>query len=129
VRTPGITKDQDVIEEHQDKHSDEVVEDVVHESLECCRCIGEAERHDQKLKMAVVRAKRSLLLIGRLHAHLVVPTVEVELGEEAGATELVEEFIHHRNWKHVADRLGVERAVVHAKASRPVLLFDQQHQR
>ena len=42
-----------------------------------------------------MRAKRGLGDILRLHANLVVAGAEVELGEEAGAMELIEELIDH----------------------------------
>jgi hypothetical protein len=108
MRALGVTQNQDVIEQYQDEHLDDTMEDVVHEGLECRRRVGEAERHDQELKMAVVRAELSLLHIGRLHKNLVVLATEVEHGEEVGSTELVEEFIHHGDWEHVADHFGIE---------------------
>jgi hypothetical protein len=45
VHAPGVTEDQDVIEEHQEEHPDEIMEDVIHDRLECRRRVGEAEWH------------------------------------------------------------------------------------
>jgi hypothetical protein len=59
-RALGVAEDQDVIEEHLD----EIVEDVVHECLEHCRRVGEAERHYQELEMVVVCTEHSFLHVG-----------------------------------------------------------------
>jgi acyl-CoA thioesterase FadM len=72
VHAPGVTEDQDVIEEHQDEHPNEIVEDVIHECLECRRHIGEAEWHDQELEVVVVRAECHFLHVSWIHEHLVV---------------------------------------------------------
>ena len=50
-----IRKDQDVIQVNDNMSSiDEIFEDVIHESLERCRWIGEAEEHDRCVKTGVV---------------------------------------------------------------------------
>jgi len=47
--------------------------------------------------VAVVGAESGLLDIRRVHEHLVVARVEVELGEELCPVELIEALIDHRD--------------------------------
>jgi hypothetical protein len=54
-----------------------------------------AERHHKKLEVAMMHSERRLLNVVGVHKHLVVPTTEVKLGEEASTVELIKEFIHH----------------------------------
>jgi hypothetical protein len=79
--------------------------------------------------MVVVRSEHSFLHVGQLHEHLVVLAAEVKLGEEMGAMELVEEFIHHGNGKHVADHLAIESTIVHTETPQPILHLDKQYRR
>uniref|UniRef100_A0A0A8YS60 Uncharacterized protein n=1 Tax=Arundo donax TaxID=35708 RepID=A0A0A8YS60_ARUDO len=51
-----------------------------------------------------------------MHPHLVIAGAEVELGEELGAVEFVEEFIHNWNGELVVDRARVQGPIVDAKA-------------
>lgn len=50
----------------------------------------------------------------------------VELGEELGASRLVEKFLHHWDREFVFDRRVVERAVVHTEAPRAIYLADEE---
>jgi len=64
--------------------------------------------------------------VGGEHPDLVVAATQVELGEEYGAAELVQEFVDDRDGEHVADGDGIEGAVVDAESPCPVLLAHQQ---
>ena len=70
---------------------------VVHESLEGGWRVAESERHDQKFEEGVMRPECCLVDVGRPHADLVVSGSEVELGEEAGAMELVQQLVDDRD--------------------------------
>jgi hypothetical protein len=82
VLGPRRAVDKYVIEKHQHKPLEVGVEDVVHQSLESGRGIGEPKRHDQELEVAMVGAERCLGDVVGVHPHLVVPGAEVKLGEE-----------------------------------------------
>jgi hypothetical protein len=125
VCAPRITENQYVIEEHKNEYPDEVLQDVVQECLERCRHIGEAERHHKKLEVAVMHLEHHLLDVGQVHEHLVVPAAEVKLGEEAGATEFIKQYIHHVNQEHVTDRLGVERMIIDAEPPGFIWFLDE----
>jgi hypothetical protein len=58
-----------------------------------------------------VGAEGGLVDVARVHPHLVVARPEVQLREEAGAMELVQELIDHWNRELVLRRLGVEGTV------------------
>jgi hypothetical protein len=88
---------------------------VFHQGLECCRCIGIAEWHHQELEVPVMRAKRRLGDVLKVHAHLVVPRMKVKIGEEACPMELVEELVNHRDRELAFGSLGVESSIVDAE--------------
>ena len=62
-----------------------------------------------------------------VHAHLMVPAVEINLGEEAGTFKFVEKLINNWNRELVLDGAIVERPVVDTKTPSVVLLADQEH--
>jgi len=63
----------------------------------------------------------------RMHAHLVVPAAKVDLGEEAGTLQLIQELIDHRDRVLVLDGGVVEGSVVDAETPSVVVLADQKH--
>ena len=67
-------------------------------------------------------AERRLVDITRPHANLVVPGAKVQLGEESGAVEFVEQFVHYGNGERVLDGEGVQGAVVDAETPRALRL-------
>jgi hypothetical protein len=77
----------------------------------------------------VMHSERRLGHIGGVHADLVVAGVEVQLGEETGAVQLVEKFVDHLDGKRVLDDDGIEGELVDAKTPCAVGLLDQQNQR
>ena len=127
VLRPRRAVDQDVVEENQHEPAEEGAEHIVHQRLKCRRGVGEPKRHHQELEVAVVGAERRLLDVRRVHAHLVVPRAEVELGEVLGPMELVEELVNHRDRELVLGHAVVEFPVVDAEAPRPIRLLDEEH--
>jgi hypothetical protein len=77
---PSGVVDQSVIKENEHEPPEVCVEHVV---LEGGGHIGEAERHDQKIEVAMVRSECRLGDVVWVHQHLVVAAAEVELGEVA----------------------------------------------
>ena len=51
--------------------------------------------------------------VSEVHANLVVTGAKVQLGEDAGAAKLIQEFFHNWGGELVLDRDGIERSVVH----------------
>ena len=53
--------DKDVIDHHEDiRH---ILEDVIHEMLECCGCIGKTHWHDEELKESIMSPKHCFPLM------------------------------------------------------------------
>lgn len=104
--------------------ADEGLQHIVHECLKCYRCISEAKGHDEELKVTSVRPKGGLGDVIRMHAHLMVPAAQVDLGEELGTLQFVQELINHWYWKFVLHDGVVEGTVVDAETPTIVVHMD-----
>jgi len=120
---PCRTIDQYIIKKYKDEPMEERLEDVVHKSLECCGRIRQAKGHHQELIVAPMSSERRLRDIIRMHPDLVVAAAEIDLGEVAGALELVEELVNDRNWKFILHGLVIEGPIVDAESPRPITLL------
>ena len=47
----GLRKDQKIVQIHEHKFVQMLPENVIHQALECGRCVAEAKREHSKLKM------------------------------------------------------------------------------
>ena len=81
----------------------ERAQDVVHQRLEHGRSVAQPEQHHQKLVQPVVCAERHLGDVSGAHVDLVVARAKVQLGEELGAMEFVQQLINHRDRKSILD--------------------------
>jgi hypothetical protein len=52
---PCAAVDENVVKKYKHKPAEEGTQHVVHQCLECGGGVGEPERHDQELKVAMVR--------------------------------------------------------------------------
>jgi hypothetical protein len=73
-----------------------------------------------------MRPEHSLVDLLQLHTDLMVAGSEIELGEESGAMEFIQELIDDRDGESVLDGDGVQRAVVDAEPPRVVRLLDEE---
>ena len=74
-----LGKDQDVVQVNSDLVIDnKILEDFVHHSLECCRGIGEAEKHNKRFKQSSGGSKSGFPLITFLNADIVISPSNVE---------------------------------------------------
>jgi len=121
VLGPCLAVYQNIVKKDENELAKKRAKNLVHQSLKCRGCVGEAERHDHELEVAVVRVERRLVDVLRVHAHLMLAAAEVQLGEERRALEFIEQFVHNRDWEQVADGLGVQCAVVDAEPPGAVL--------
>jgi hypothetical protein len=94
--------------------------------LEHRRRIRQPERHHQELEVFVVSVERRLLHIAHMHAVLMVPKAEVELGEEAGTMQLIEELINDRHMIFILYRAVIEGEELDAEAPRAIMLLDKE---
>jgi hypothetical protein len=58
-----------------------------------------------------------------------IPRAKIDLGEELGAVELVQQLIDNRNWKSILDGDGVEGAIVDTELPRSIMLPDEENRR
>ncbi|KAK8447283.1 hypothetical protein SEVIR_8G040866v4 [Setaria viridis] len=118
----GGAIDQNVVEEHEHKATQEGAQNLIHERLERHRGVRQAEGHDHELKVAVMSSKCRLVNVSIVHSDLVIAAAKVKLGEVGGAVELVQKFVDNGNGEHIAHCLGVDSAIVDAESPRAILL-------
>jgi hypothetical protein len=114
MTTLGITEDQNVIKENEHKLANEIMEHIIHQERR--RSIGQAERHDQKLKVPMMGAEHCLGNVGFVHAHLMVAAPQIQLGEVPRPTQFIKQLIDDRDGEHVTHDAGVEHAVINVEA-------------
>ena len=68
--------DQDVIQVDYDEDVGHVMEDVVHEMLECRWGVGHSEGHNEVLKRPVARVERGLPLMSGQDPNVVVSAMD-----------------------------------------------------
>jgi len=71
--------------------SDHVSERVIHESLECDRGVGEAEKHNSRFKEAFVGNESGFPLMPILDADIVVAPSNIKFDEDFSVFEFVDE--------------------------------------
>ena len=91
-----LAEDQDVVQVDDNKDVGHIAEDVVHEVLECCRGVGHSKRHYEALEGTVARVERGLPFVSGQDPDVVVSRAEVNLHEELGQPESVQEVTHQR---------------------------------
>ena len=62
-----------------------VLENILHEGLECGRCIGEAEGHNIKLIVSISRSERGFVTVGHGYSDLPITARKVDLTETFGS--------------------------------------------
>lgn len=90
VSKKGRVVDEYIVEENNHKLSQEWPEEVIHGFLESGYGIGQAEGHYRELIMTVVGVECCFWDILIVHANLVEPLPEVQLGEPRSITDLVQ---------------------------------------
>ncbi|KAG5348964.1 hypothetical protein C0989_006843, partial [Termitomyces sp. Mn162] len=90
----------------------EVLEDVVHHSLEGGGAVGESKEHNEQLKQSLVGLEGSLPLISFLNAHIVVTPLDVQFSEVSCTLEVVDELGDEGERVTVLHYHGIEYLVV-----------------
>jgi hypothetical protein len=73
---------QDIVEIYNNTFIKEAVEHIVHESLECCRGIRDAKRHNVKLVMTVPCSKSGLVPIMSSDHNLIIAAGKVNFRKD-----------------------------------------------
>jgi hypothetical protein len=94
VPRPGHTVYEDIAVENEYEPAKEWVQHFIHQGLKRGWCIRQAERHDEELEESLMRAEGSFSHIIGVHPHLMIARVKVELHEELGTTQFIEQLLH-----------------------------------
>lgn len=86
---PTAAVDEDIVEEDEYEPVKKRPQDGVHQGLERGRCVGQAKRHDQEFKQALMGVERHFVDVVVEHEDLVVARLQIKLGEESRAMEFV----------------------------------------
>src|ERR1700761_856781 len=126
---PGKVRvcDEDVVKVYHDiARQDEILEDVIHHSLEGRRGVSQAKVHHQRLKEAPVRPECSFPLVAFSDADIVKAPPDVEFREESGSFQSINKVVDPRKWVPVLDGHRIECPVVLNKPEGPVFLLDKE---
>jgi hypothetical protein len=118
-----LRENEDVIEVDYNEDVSHVLEDVIHEELECCRGIHQSEWHDKVFEGAVTCAKGSLPLLTRSDPNIVISCTKVKLGVDVRTFELVDEVRNEGYRVLVLSGETVQASVVDEHSQRTILLF------
>ena len=72
-------------------------------------------------------AKGGLMDVVGLHSDLMISELKIQLSEECHTMEFVKQLIDGWHWVSVLDSDAIERSIVHAKAPRTILFFNQEY--
>ena len=100
----GMTVDENVIKIYDQKLTGEGPKHIIHEAHECTRGIRESERHDKPFAEPFGSFKCCLPFIPRPDANLVIPFSEVQLGENFGTGQLIQQVINARDGEPIPYR-------------------------
>ena len=105
--------DENVIEVHTYRpFHDKVPEYVIYHGLEGGWAVREVEEHYQRFKQPLVGLKGTFPLITLMNANIVVPPVNIQLGEVFGSTKLIDELRDEGYRVAIFDGHCVQRLVV-----------------
>jgi hypothetical protein len=94
----GIDEDVMIIQIYNNIDVEEVRKEVIHESLESSRSIGQALRHDKPLKRAVASSERGFLLIAVSNPNEVIGMLEVNFSEDLRTPTGVQKVGNEGKW-------------------------------
>src|SRR5882724_11256416 len=117
---------EDIIEVYHYEDVSHVLEDVVHKGLERSGSIGESHRHDQEFEGAIARPEGCFPLMARCDTNIVVASLEVELGVDLCAAQLVKEVGNEWNRVSILSSDLVEVSEVNTESQGAVLLLSKE---
>ena len=84
--------------DNEPSFSDHITERVVHELLECRRGVGKSKEHYHWFEEAFVCDEGGFPLVAVFDADIVISPMDVELGEQFGVLEFVDEVGDEWEW-------------------------------
>ena len=116
----------DVIQIDNDTDVEEITEDVVHETLEGRRGVGQPERHNQPFEGAVASAECGLPFISIGDADKMISMAKINLGIDSGTARSVQEIRNERERIAILAGDAIETSEVHAKTEGAVLFANKE---
>ena len=119
--------DQDAVKVNDDTDIEQITKNVVHETLEGCRSIGETKRHDEPLKGTIASMESGLPFITFSNADKVISMSEIKGSIDTCFASSIEEVRDER--KRIAVLLGdfVETSKIHTESERAILFADEEY--
>ena len=115
--------DQDVIEVDEYTYIQEIGEDIVHETEESSRSIGEAERHNTPLEGSIASTEGGLPFVSFMDPNKMVCMPEIDLSKESGLPRAIQEVRDAGRWVTVFLCDSVEALKVNTKSKGPILFL------
>jgi hypothetical protein len=103
------------------------MKDMIHEALKSGGIITQAKGHDQKLIVAVMSSKCSIMNVFLFPMDLVVARTKISFSKKLGATQFIQEVINDMNEKLVFNGEFVEGTKFRTHAPRTLFLKDHDH--
>ena len=100
---------------------------MIHEGLEHSWSIGKSHWHDQELKGDILHSEGCLPLVASCNVNIVVASMEVELGIDLCAAQLVEEIGDEWNWVLILLHDIVEVSEVNTELQGTILLLGKEN--
>ena len=82
----ALSVDENVIKIHYHKNVKLICQDLVNVTLKCGWCIGQSEKHDLILEIAIASFEGRLLFVPFPDPHLMVDIGQIKLGEALSLT-------------------------------------------
>jgi hypothetical protein len=119
-----LAENEDIVQVNHCKVIKVFSQHIVHEILECGRCVGKAKRQNSKFAVTVTSAKGGLGDVRRLDTNLMVSADQVKRCEPGGSLKSLQALINSRQWVFIAYRHFVQRTEINARSHLAVLFLD-----
>ena len=103
-----------------------VVENHIHDPLECIRRVGETKWHDQPMEGTPFRLECGFMDIFRVYANLIEYVSLIHLRKETRVLHAADGGIHARYWIYILDGYGTKPAIIHTKTQSLVVFLDEE---
>jgi len=108
--------------------SNQVLEGVIHKSLEVDGRVGESEEHDSGFKESFVGDESSFPLVIIFNTVIVVPLTNIKFSEDFSILEFINEVGNQGKEVGVSNCMFIEVFVVLAGMKSAVFLFDKEEE-
>ena len=124
LRIIGV--DEDIVQVDDNRLIEQVLEDVVHETLESSRCVSKTFGDNQPFKRAITSPESCFPLVSLRNPDQMVRMAEIDLRVNPSFTGTVEEVGNERKWVVVFLGDAIESPEIHTEAQRSILLLDEE---